>query len=376
MSQKTYAIILLLLSIGSTCTSLAYAYVYQTNSMNCTQTVIKTWYDSNWHYRKQITINSTRVSANLTDFPVLIAESSDTNLAAHAQTSGGDIMFVSPSEGKLCHEIEKYNSTNGQLIAWVKLPQISNKVNTTFYMYYGNPAASNQQNTALVWSSYVAVYHFKDGSGLKITDSTLNNNATLYGGGSHWVSSLMGNAYNFDGSNDYAIIAANPTFDSSTYTIEAWVKPNRPAAWTNIMAQNCTDALGPCEFQFGSGAAATTLATDYGGPTWHPLQKTSALTYNIWNSYVSQINMATSNQSLWKNGALVASQIQTDQPNNYSNGTAIGIGSDSYGNWKFKGAIDELRFSNTARSKDWLLTEYNNQYSPSTFMLIGAEIYK
>src|SRR5262249_18045786 len=39
----------------------------------------------------------------------------------------------------------------------------------------------------------------------------------------------------------------------------------------------------------------------------------------------------------------------------------------------FKGAIDEVRVSSTARSSDWIKTEYNNQSSPGTFMSTGAE---
>ena len=30
------------------------------------------------------------------------------------------------------------------------------------------------------------------------------------------------------------------------------------------------------------------------------------------------------------------------------------------------GSIDEVKISNTVRSADWILTEYNNQNSPST----------
>ncbi|MDO8635350.1 MAG: LamG-like jellyroll fold domain-containing protein, partial [Dehalococcoidia bacterium] len=50
-----------------------------------------------------------------------------------------------------------------------------------------------------------------------------------------------------------------------------------------------------------------------------------------------------------------------------SRGTGVGEG-------LFKGIIDESRISNTARSSQWITTEYNNQNSPSTFYSLGPEV--
>ena len=38
----------------------------------------------------------------------------------------------------------------------------------------------------------------------------------------------------------------------------------------------------------------------------------------------------------------------------------------------FAGSVDEVRVSQIARSADWIATEYNNEYSPSTFYSLGA----
>jgi hypothetical protein len=39
----------------------------------------------------------------------------------------------------------------------------------------------------------------------------------------------------------------------------------------------------------------------------------------------------------------------------------------------WNGKIDELRISNIARSVDWIMTEFRNQNSPSTFYSVGGE---
>lgn len=44
----------------------------------------------------------------------------------------------------------------------------------------------------------------------------------------------------------------------------------------------------------------------------------------------------------------------------------------SYG-YYMDGKLDEVRISSSARSGDWILTEYNNQNNPADFSLIGPE---
>jgi hypothetical protein len=81
------------------------------------------WYPGGWLYRKPLSIGAGNVTANLTDFPVLVSIASDTDLAADAQVDFDDILFTA-ADGttKLSHEIEQYNETTGELVAWVKVP--------------------------------------------------------------------------------------------------------------------------------------------------------------------------------------------------------------------------------------------------------------
>ncbi|MDO8716166.1 MAG: DUF2341 domain-containing protein, partial [Dehalococcoidales bacterium] len=115
-----------------------------------------------WNYRKSITIDHTKVSANLTDFPVLVSLASDADLASDAMDNGNDILFTS-SDGttELNHEIEQFDGNTGKLVAWVKVPSLSSSSDTIIYLHYGNPYSPNQQNPTGVWdSNYKAVWHF------------------------------------------------------------------------------------------------------------------------------------------------------------------------------------------------------------------------
>ncbi|MGB9614684.1 MAG: DUF2341 domain-containing protein, partial [Fervidobacterium sp.] len=139
------------------------------------------WWNPNWIFRKQITINHTKVNASLENFPVLI-DITDIDLKNKAQPDGDDIVFVGENNTTLNHEIEYYDSTSGHLIAWVKLPSLSSETDTIFHMYYGNPNATNQQNPSGVWdSNFILVQHFEETSGTRLDSTSNGNNATPYG---------------------------------------------------------------------------------------------------------------------------------------------------------------------------------------------------
>jgi len=131
-------------------------------TLNIRTTAAASWWDANWRHRKMITVDHTKVAANLTDFPVLI-DISDSDLPLKAQPDGDDIVFTDSSANKLNHEIEYYDNNTGHLVAWVKVPSLSSTSDTVLYMYYSNAAASSQQNPTAVWDpDYVMVQHLEE----------------------------------------------------------------------------------------------------------------------------------------------------------------------------------------------------------------------
>lgn len=71
------------------------------------------------------------------------------------------------------------------------------------------------------------------------------------------------------------------------------------------------------------------------------------------------------------NGTLQSGQSAAFTIGNYDGTNGLGVG-DSYGSGReWKGYVDEARLSSTARSQDWITTEYNNQNSPSTFLSLS-----
>jgi hypothetical protein len=74
---------------------------------------------------------------------------------------------------------------------------------------------------------------------------------------------------------------------------------------------------------------------------------------------------------MYVGGSLVATTASTIAA---AVGYSANVGTDNLGGGNdYDGDLDEVRFSATARSADWITTEYNNQNSPSTFYTLGSE---
>lgn len=335
-------------------------------------TVSSNWYNPSWSFRQPITINHADVTSNQTNFPVLISISSDSNLASNAQSSGNDILFTS-SDGttKLSHEIEKYDSSTGQLTAWLKVPSLSSTADTVLYMYYGNSGASNQQDKTGVWSNgYVSVWHLQEASGSN-SDSTVNANNTTVSGTTSTAGEIL-NGRSFSGS-DYEYGSLTNWFGgNNTLTAEAWY---------NVTASSNGPIFGVTASPPGGGWDMPFLSangTTIYGWLWE-VNGNSPLSYTTttgWHHLVMTYDPSVSGtESLYIDGTLVKTGTGQYSPSGGTDYWTTNIngakpsGVSSYLN----GALDEIRASNVARSASWIKTEYNNENSPSTFESLGSE---
>jgi len=315
------------------------------------------WWNSNWLYRTPIAIDHTKVAANLADFPVLI-DITDTDLASKAQEDGDDIAFTDYFGIKLDHEIELFNGTTGELVAWVRIPELSSTTDTTIYMYYGNVAASNQENATGVWdSNFLAVHHLEETSGTHYDSTSNNNDGTPYGSLDQDATGQIDGADYFDGSDDH--LRLPQVFSSETeFTMEAWIYAETGARY---FISQWSSNNGAFMQVAGTGA----------GVEWY-INGVSAgstvITLNTWYYFVATFNGSTA--KLYKNGGTPVTKAQS-APNWPAENTYIG--DRSGGGRQFHGIIDEVRLSDVVRSGDWVTTCFNNQYMPSSFYTVGIE---
>ncbi|MHA2276835.1 MAG: DUF2341 domain-containing protein, partial [Candidatus Kariarchaeaceae archaeon] len=346
------------------------------------------WFQPDLMFRKTITIDSTKVNraSDFTDFPVLI-ELFDTDLKLKTQIDGDDIVFVDQLGKKLDHEIEffdqNYNSTHAHLVTWVQVPKLFGTVDTNIFVYYGNSTIGNQDNPGGVWdnnSNYESVWHLSDDPTGILYDSTSNNYDGTSGGSmtsTDLVSGKIGEAIDFDGSNDY--IAFSDPLNSNTMTISAWVYLNTASAsWITIAMRTNPDSWFDWQFYARASDAETSnhavFRTSDGstggvGAGSSEVESDIVLSTGNWYYLVGESN--SSHNLFYTNGVLTETELESDPIPDSNRDFWIGA-NDEWGEY-LSGILDEIRVSNFARSSDWISTEYNNQKDPSSFYDVSSE---
>ena len=148
------------------------------------------WWNTDWDYKVKITIDQTKVDADLTDLPVLVYLNSTRINWVHVQDDLDDLRFLDSTETTVLKaELEKY-TLNSEAWIWVKVPAVSGGVDTVIYVYYGNVGAASAWDPENVWAAdAVMVQHMKSATNSTILDSTANNNdGTLSSVGTFGVS--------------------------------------------------------------------------------------------------------------------------------------------------------------------------------------------
>jgi len=384
------------------------------------------WYHDSWEFRKNITLSlntATGVNSDLTDFPVLISFT-DTDLIQTNESQGRDFVFTE-SDGTtvLSHEIEKFDNTTGEVIAWVKLPTMSASSTTEIYMYYKGDTIGF--DSADVWNDdYVLVWHLNQtstGTVGEFHDSTSNGNDGRGGGGNkvgynaaripHLTDGQIGNGQEFkgptttgsgEGTGDmiwtHSLIQGMPSRD---VTIELWVGDitNSPGTGSNYndMVGFCTTHTNQLKNQWSNHlvlwkAKDITMAAKrqhYVSNVGINVEGNNAASFTNWNHIVAVYNMKDADgtvgaSNLYVNGVLAASQTKSQNDNVVLRTTDLRmvLGGDIDGasgnncakvNNELKGKVDELRISSGLRTADYAAATYYNQADPDTYTTVDVE---
>jgi hypothetical protein len=336
------------------------------------------WYsDPAWDCRKLITIEHTGVTANLTDFPVLVTFTSDSDLAAHARDDGNDILFTS-ADGttKLSHEIEGFDGATGELVAWVKIPFLSSAVDTDIYIYYGNATAASQEDVTNVWdSNFEMVQHLKDDPDNAHTqDSTSNDRDGAKSGADNPIETVgkIGRAQYFNNNN----ISCGNLGIGDNYTAECWIKADTLTGSGDHNTYGFTlmaSAVSGQGYPLWLAARGTEIRLwayeGNPGAGWRETTGAGLNTTDVF--YIVATATRSSATKVYVNG-IERLSFTNDGDVSWTNIFTLGDlrpGRAIY----FEGVIDEVRISNNIRSAEWIETSYNNQSSPASFYNVGLE---
>ena len=329
------------------------------------------WFDTDFKQRNLITINNSQVPTTQTDLPFLLSEPNNSDFSV-MKPNGEDIRFVS-QDGLTVFDVEIESADNGAgfIIAWTKIPSISD--GTEFYVYYNNPSASSAGTSTGVWSNYQAVYHLNQSVlGANSTkDSTGNTNDGTpqnFVIGDLGAAGQINGAIDFPGVNAEIDVVNNGSLNiTNDITVESWLK--LPIAAGGCMFQRSTVTTGYRFVMFDFRIFLVIFTTPSG---------------SISAGGATQINDDTLHHALARRNSSGDIEIFLDgvkdnavTPNRTEpisdSATLASIGGDHFG--FFSGILDEVRVSNNALSNDFITTQFNNQSTPASFYTIApAEI--
>ena len=319
---------------------------------------------ASYGYYRSITVTSTTsvASGTLSNFPMLIstvlAAWEPTSTGGHVQNlctapNGGqepcDLIFATSTAcSPLNFETEKYVSSTGALVDWVNVPTM--QAGAVVYACYGDPSVTtDQSNHAGTWNgNYLGVWHFASPtSTVQGNDSTANSNsATLV--------SVNPTASEIDGGGDLGSnvgYLTTPAAIGSSFTL---------SAWANIVNYNASG------YGFLFADSSNNLVAYYGYGSIYYAGGSSIPVPSSGANHLISVTRSGGTDSIYVDGVLKGSASDS---NSYANLT-VGF---RYGGAYYQGTADELNVSSVSLSPSWILTEYGNESSPSTFYAIGTE---
>jgi hypothetical protein len=339
------------------------------------------------------TINHTLTgTANSTNFTVLIsgtyAEFATTgnggkvnntiSCGVNSITCPADLVFTSDAA---CSsplggwEFESYSATTGQIVAWVLVPTLSVSTNTLIYACAGNSAITTFQggSTGSAFDSNTkVVYHFPNGTTLSAKDSSSGGYNATPANSPGAITGEIGGGISFNGSNQDVESSSFPWTGSSAVTVSFWnyvTSAQEQNAFAFTVGNSAT--TDPHRFAASVPWSTGVLFWDYGiNGTGTGRVQTSYTSYlGAW-TYVTLVSTGSGNtyQAIYLNGAVAASAASSAS-STVTGDLIVGAypSNTTYGTPYQNGSMDEFRISNVVRSASWILAEYNNQSSPSTF---------
>jgi len=355
----------------------------------------KDWFDGAWKYRRRLVINKEKVDGDITKFPLLLNVPSNTGFKNQAQSTGNDFVITS-NDGltKIPHEIEKYDSSTGELVVWIRTLDISSTSDVELFLYYGNDDVANQEDIINVWKGLIGVadatttpvtffafegvWHLHDNS----LDSTENNNDGTDTSITR-VAAQMADGASFDGSLSKIDVGQDNIIGNvfrSNGWVTAWFNPKSDGELnvgaildkTGWIIRVQDEASGFVRVRFIQGFSTTNgqweTAVDI------PLNELTRI------DIVYDNDSTANDPDIYINGVVRTVALGTlteiagppSGSDDGDNGSELIIGNNIGQTTTFDGEVDEVRTMDVppANVSSFITSDYNNQNDNSNFLTV------
>ena len=324
------------------------------------------WWQDDWHYRKQIAVDTTPQGAAINEAlgrtALLVRLHTGNFTFDGVKEDGSDLRFVAADDKTvLNHQIESFDPLMGMALIWVDVPKVEGGQRQDIWMYYGNQKAPATGNGQLTFDpNYTALYHFDSANGLPARDTTAYGNTAQSATGAS-IDGVIGHALQFSGQP--LLLPGSPSLQhnaGSAFTFSAWLRLDQANGEQLVLARR-------------EGANSLLLGLNQGLPfveiDGQRAVSTQPLNPGQWQHLA--LSAEGSKVSLYVNGRETAS-LPVAMPA-FNSVMAIGADLSASAYLPFAGAMDELRLSKVARPAALLLADANSQGAESKLVAYGVD---
>ncbi|WP_448110965.1 DUF2341 domain-containing protein [Pseudomonas lini] len=327
------------------------------------------WWQDDWHYRKQISVDTTPQGAAINETlgrtALLVRLHTGNFTFDGVKEDGSDLRFVAADDKTVFnHQIESFDPLMGMALIWVDVPVITGGQRQDIWMYYGNQKAPATGNGQLTFDpNFTALYHFDGANGTPPKDTTAYGNTAQSATGAS-IDGVMGRGLQFSGQP--LLLPGSPSLQHSAgtaFSFSAWLRLEQANGEQLILARR-------------EGANSLLLGLNQGIPfveiDGQRAVSTQPLNPGQWQHLA--LTAEGSKVSLYVNGREAASLAVAMPAFNSVMAIGADLPSETVGIYQpFAGAIDELRLSKVVRPAAQLLADANAQGAESKLVVYGVD---
>ena len=324
------------------------------------------WWQDDWHYRKQIAVDTTPQGAGINQAlgrtALLVRLHTGNFTFDGVKEDGADLRFVAADDKTvLNHQIESFDALMGMALIWVDVPNVEGGQRQDIWMYYGNQKAPATGNGQLTFDpNYTALYHFDGATGTPAKDTTAYGNTAQSATGAA-IDGVVGRALQFSGQP--LLLPASPSLQhsaGSAFTFSAWLRLDQANGEQLILARR-------------EGANSLLVGVNQGVPFVEIDGQRAVATQPLNPGQWQHVTLTAEGAkvTLYINGREGAALAQAMPAFN----SVMAIGADLHDGpfQPFVGAIDELRLSKVARPAPLLLADATSQGAESKLVAYGVD---
>ena len=334
------------------------------------------WWNKDWPYRKQITVDAGATGANLAgspeNVPVLVRLSlANFQYFNNLKPDASDLRAIAADDSTpLKFHIEHFDPQAQIALIWVLVPKVAGGGKTSFYLYYGNQKATSASDPAGTYDgNQVLVYHFGPAKGSPQDSTHYKSEPTAFNATVN-PASLIGGGASFSGSQTITVPASATgslrLAAGQGLTVSAWVRFSAAESAADLVQLSGGDK------ELVLGISGTQAVARYASGSGAPVsvQQTGQLTTGDWHHLA--LTLGGGQLTLYVDGAQVGQSPA--QAVGIAGTLAVGgsAAADSY----FTGDMDELEVSDIERSADWIKAAATSQGMVSPLVTYGNDEQK